>query len=366
MMNRRHVIFGAGSVAAAVTQIGPTAAGQPATTYDAVAREVWTPIDTNGGLRELVRAATLAANSHNTQPWKFTVSNKSILIEPDFSRRCPAVDPDDHHLFASLGCATENMVQAATAMGLRTIVAFDPAGAGSISIAFEPAPAAASHLVSAITDRQCTRAEYDGIPVEANALRQLQSSHEDDGVERIFITDKSRMAAVLDYFVQGNTVQMRDQAFMAELKSWIRFSDSQAMELRDGLSSRSSGNRSLPAWFSRRLLPFVFTEGRENAKYAKHIRSSSGSVVFCAPTNDKAGWVLAGRAYQRFALEATSLGLKHAFVNQPVEVSNLRAQFATFLGLRERRPDLVVRFGRGPSLPKSLRRPVESVIARSS
>jgi hypothetical protein len=53
-------------------------------------------------------------------------------------------------------------------------------------------------------------------------------------------------------------------------------------------------------------------------------------------------------SYQRFALEATRLGLKHAFINQPDEIPDLRAQFSDFLGLGERRPDLVVRFGYGP------------------
>jgi hypothetical protein len=61
MMNQRHVIFGAGFVAAAVTQIGPTAAGQPAATYDAVAREVWTPIDSNGGLSDINTRETESA-----------------------------------------------------------------------------------------------------------------------------------------------------------------------------------------------------------------------------------------------------------------------------------------------------------------
>jgi hypothetical protein len=49
-------------------------------------------------------------------------------------------------------------------------------------------------------------------------------------------------------------------------------------------------------------------------------------------------------------------------LNQPVEVSTLRPQFADFLGIGKRRPDLVVRFGRGPKLPASLRRPVEAVL----
>ncbi|MEO8133510.1 MAG: hypothetical protein ABI831_06015 [Betaproteobacteria bacterium] len=62
---------------------------------------------------DLVRQAILAPSSHNTQCWRFQIAEKSISIAPDLKRRCPAVDPDDHHLFVSLGCATENMVHAA-------------------------------------------------------------------------------------------------------------------------------------------------------------------------------------------------------------------------------------------------------------
>jgi hypothetical protein len=70
-----------------------------------------------------------------------------------------------------------------------------------------------------------------------------------------------------------------------------------------------------------------------------------------------------GRAYERFALQATASGVRTAHLNQPVEVASLRPQFADFLGMPGKRPDLVVRFGRGPTLPLSLRRPVEAVLA---
>jgi len=56
-----------------------------------------------------------------------------------------------------------------------------------------------------------------------------------------------------------------------------------------------------------------------------------------------------------------ALGIRNALLNQPVEVSSLRPQFANFLGVGECRPDLVARFGRGPKLPSSLRRPVQAV-----
>ena len=78
----------------------------------------------------LVRYATLAASSHNTQPWRFRLSPGGMAILPDMSRRCPEVDPDDHHLYASLGSAAENLLLAAQAAGLHANCAPDPATSG--------------------------------------------------------------------------------------------------------------------------------------------------------------------------------------------------------------------------------------------
>jgi len=85
--------------------------------------------------------------------------------------------------------------------------------------------------------------------------------------------------------------------------------------------------------------------------------------VFSSEASDKQHWIEVGRCYERFALQATALGLRNALLNQPVEVGAIRPQFASALGLGSRRPDMVVRFGRGPAMPLSLRRPVEAVLA---
>jgi hypothetical protein len=78
-------------------------------------------------------AATLAASSHNTQPWNFRLEAKRISILPDLSRRCPMVDPDNHHLFVSLGCAAENLLLAAQAAGLHGELTFEtPAGSAGV------------------------------------------------------------------------------------------------------------------------------------------------------------------------------------------------------------------------------------------
>lgn len=85
-------------------------------------------------------------------------------------------------------------------------------------------------------------------------------------------------------------------------------------------------------------------------------------AVFVSRQDDKAAWVEAGRAYQRFALQATALGVRTAFINQPIEVPALRPQFESWLNLSGEHAQLMVRFGHGPTAPFSLRRPIDDVI----
>jgi hypothetical protein len=104
-------------------------------------------------------------------------------------------------------------------------------------------------------------------------------------------------------------------------------------------------------------------DAAENDQYARHFDTSAGVVVFVAAKDDREHWMLAGQASQRFALQATALGLKHACVNPPVEVARFRPELAALVGLPGRRPNLLMRFGYGPTLPFSPRRPVKAVLA---
>jgi nitroreductase len=341
----------------------------PATpSYEQAVRDTWRHGAVGSGdaaalRQELVRYATLAPSSHNTQCWRFGIDERAVTIAPDLTRRCPAVDPDDHHLFVSLGCAAENLAQAALANGLKADVAFD-AGRDLLRIALETTAASASPLYQAIPQRQSTRGEYDGKPLAADEFRQLERAAAGAGVRLLLLTERPMLEKVLDFVVQGNTAQIDDAAFVQELKSWIRFSTADAVQRGDGLYAASSGNPTLPAWLGPRLFDFVFTAKAENDKYAKHIRSSAGIAVFVGPRDDKASWIEVGRAYERFALQATALGVRTAHLNQPVEVRSLRPLFASMLGVPDLRPDLVIRFGRGPTLPPSLRRSVDAVLVQ--
>jgi nitroreductase len=359
--NRRDLVKSGGALLVAGLPSGcANSAG-----YDEAVRRTWRgatplPSDRAAILRELVRLATLAPSGHNTQPWKFRLQSDVIEIHRDTSRRTPVVDPDDHHVWVSLGCATENLLQAGMSFGLRG----GPTVTGDgLVVRLSAQPVQRTALFDAIPRRQSTRADYDGRPLRSDEMRQLESAGADPEVRLKLLTSGKELDMIRDFVIAGNSAQMADPAFVRELKQWIRFSKDEAVEKADGLFAGSSGATTAPRWLGSPMFSLFFEPKTENDKYARQLRSSAGVAVFAAGQANPEGWVAAGRACERFLLQAAALNVRTAFVNQPVEVIALRPQFASALGLGDRRPDLVVRFGHGPLLPPSLRRPVEAVLA---
>lgn len=309
MTDRRQFLSHTAALAIGAKSAAAVAASKQ--TYEQAVRATWRHTTASSAAllqRELVRCATLAASSHNTQCWKFKLEDRRISILPDLSRRCAVVDPDDHHLFVSLGCAAENLLQAAAAHGFHGNANFDDAEQGSVRIDLSPAPEVRSQLFEAIPQRQCTRAESDGKAVSLEELKLLEQAGTGKGVRLLLLSERPQMEGVLEYVVRGNTAQFKDKAFVDELKRGIRFSESEALESGDGLFSRSSGNPALPRWLGSVMFDLFVSAKSENDKTAKQVRSSAGIAVFVSEANDKAHWVEAGRCYERFALQATALG----------------------------------------------------------
>lgn len=332
--------------------------------YPAAVSQIWRHTalgNSESDYAGLVRYATLAASSHNTQPWKFRLEPGRILILPDLSRRCPEVDPDDHHLFASLGCAAENLLLAARAAGLKGHYAFD-ASTLALQVELEKAPPERSSLFDAIPKRQCTRIEYDGTALTSEELRLLEEAGRGDGVAVMLLTDARQKEQVIEFVAEGNRTQIGDPRWSEEMRKWVRFNARDALRTGDGLYGAAMGFPDIPQWLGNIVMRFAVSADRQNAKDATNIRSAGAVAVVYSEADDKQHWIEAGRCYERLALQATALNLRTAFINQPVEVGALRPKFAAFAGIGGRRPDFIVRIGRGPEMPRSLRRPVEQVI----
>jgi hypothetical protein len=264
-------------------------------------------------------------------------------------------------LYASLGCAAENLLLAAEAAGLRGHFSYDTS-TSSVQVDLEEAPPSRSALFEAIPNRQCSRAEYDGTELTREQLSLLEEAGRGKGVSLMLLTANKQREQVAEYVAQGNTAQFGDPRWVEELKTWIRFNARDAVRTRDGLYGPVMGSPDVPRWLGHLFMRLAFSAKSQNRKDITNIRSSAAIAVFFSDADDKRHWIEAGRCYQRLALQAAALDLRTAFINQPVEVPALRPQFATSLGIGNCRPDLVVRIGHGPEMPRSLRRPLEQVL----
>jgi hypothetical protein len=311
--------------------------------------------------RELVRLATLAASSHNTQPWRFRIGDEAITILPDRSRRCSVVDPDDAHLYRSLGCAAENLVHAASLQGYAASVRYDAEVDGVEVALADDEGRAPTELAGALTTRQCTRTAYDGTPVSAEDLAALEQAGTGGSVWCLLLTDRAAIDAVSTFVELGDRAQLADAAFRRELLAWVRFNPAAALRTGDGLAGRVNRQPPLPTVLGRALAPVLIRATAQAQTDRERLRSSAGVAIFLADRDTRADWVAAGRAYERFSLQADLLDIRSAFCNQPVEVPELRRQLEGRLGITGH-VQLIVRFGRGARTPYSLRRPVDEVL----
>jgi hypothetical protein len=310
----------------------------------------------NVRMQGIIRFATLAANGHNAQAWNFAVLPDAIEIHPDYSRRLAAVDPLDRELWISLGCALENLLIAARAIGYDPAVTY-PDSIDFIRIRLAANAPQAGPLFDAIPLRQSTRTEYDAKPLAAGALDRLDQIPLEPGIT----IHHAGLRALSGYVHQATLQQYEDQPFLKELTHWLRFDKKEALASFDGLYSRCTGNPGVPRWLGK-----LFVGGAKPQEVAdadvKKLKTSSGAILISSASEHKASWVRAGQVYQRLALTMTSLNIKSAFLNQPIEVESVRSQLQSGFGLGPARPQMVVRFGYANAMPHSLRRPVEQVL----
>lgn len=218
-MNRRTVLTSAGAaigLGLGAGYVGTRSIGSMSD-YDAAVGAQRSALAAWPEMRDLLRFATLAPSGHNTQPWRFRLRADGVDVVPDPLRRTPVVDPDDHHLFVSLGAAAENLSLAASARGLGGELGFDPEDEGLIKFRSGRRADRGATLFDAISHRQSTRADYDGRAVSPANLKALAAAAYSPDVDLVLISDRPLLNRVRDLVVAGNTAQLSNPVFMREL-----------------------------------------------------------------------------------------------------------------------------------------------------
>lgn len=316
-------------------------------------------------LKFLLRYAILAPSSHNSQPWRFRVRGTMVELLPDYERSLPIADPQDRELIISCGAALFNLRTAMNYFGCAYEARpFPDPGQPEVlaRITLDPTGSQESvwsELFRAITRRLTDRGPFAPGRIPADREEALrEAAHIEGAWLTPFSSDRSK--ETVGYLIaKADRIQFANAAFRRELAGWLH-----SPRQDDGLPAYAKGARELLG-FTTPAIAFVvrtFDVGNGVAARDRELAAGSPLLACLGTARDTAlDWLTAGQALQRVLLAASANGYHASFLNQPIEVANLRPALGS-LTEPKGYPQILLRIGRGAQTRHTPRRPAENVL----
>ncbi|CAB3799007.1 Putative NAD(P)H nitroreductase acg [Paraburkholderia caffeinitolerans] len=327
------------------------------------------PEDTRAfAMRFVARHATLAPSSHNSQPWRFVLDTDRVMLCADRLRALPVVDPYDRELIISCGAALFNLRVAIASLGMGYAITLfpsstDPDVLAEVHLLRERTTAPElSPLVSAIYERVTTRHPFSSEAVDATIERHLMDAARAEGIEVACVSASEPRNAVADLVAEADRQQFADPRFRRELAKWIH-----PRRTGDGMPAYAAGIGGLLDFAKPLVASAIRTFDLGGGVAATHRDLAAGSpLLLCLATgvDNAQAWLATGQALERVLLLATLHGLCTSYLNQPIEVPELRPRLGTLMGLQGPYfPQLLLRIGHGTPDAATPRRPLEEVMS---
>jgi len=282
-------------------------------------------------LKSLLYYAALAPSIHNTQPWRFEVRNKSILLYADESRRLSIADPQARQLHISCGAALDHLSLAFRYHELEPLVELFPITKNvqciaQISIQGTcPCSILEKSLFNAMKDRHTTRAPFLPQRIDSEIAEELTNIISMNINRFTGISDPELRNKVVKLVMQADRHLVDDENYQNELFSWI---ESNSYKLNDGMP------------LERLELPDMQTSTSSNSATIENTIMG----LLSSQSDSTKDWVSTGQALSRMLLYAAVKGLSASFLNQPIDVPALRPQLANLVGI-EGYPQMLILLG---------------------
>jgi len=290
-------------------------------------------------IEQIIYYASLAGNSHNTQPWYVYVEIDSVIyIKADFSRKLHIVDPDAHGLFISLGAFIENLELAAGSVGYKADIEITAQHKNDSTVA-------AIHIsksqksgydLSQIENRRTLRTPFHNTEISKEHLKKLIGNNDSEVI--YFSSSSEEGKYIAEETLAAYTQQAKDDQAKQELANWMRFSNSDVEKHRDGLTTSGMGITGFGGFFVRNLYKpedsmkdsFIKT-GIEKTK--EQIENCGGWLVIIQNEDSPESWIKTGRFYQRLNLVCRDLMIGFHPMNQMIEEDNFEKNANKHLSL---------------------------------
>ncbi len=349
-MNRRTFLKGLGWGAVTVAGLGGVGRAADQNVFTPGSGEAYRAWDEWAGLPGdeelgLVRAAIVAANPDNSQPWRFHVEPGRIELWLDPARQLKAIDPFLRNVHLGLGCALENLLLAAPAHGFQPTVTFFPeAGQPLLAAAVELIPVEISvpELYLAIPQRHMNRGPYDlNRPLDEGTLQRLERGGEEADLRLFWFTGKEECRTIGEAVVAATATTIADVEQAGDVDAWSRRSRQEIQEHQDGITLDAAG---LAPWLLAlaKLLPPLSAE-QSNRSWLDSVRdvqvktAAAFGIIAVRDRQARVQQLQAGRWLERIhlaaALEGIGLHVMHALPDRAgrEEALGIEPRFGTLL-----------------------------------
>jgi nitroreductase len=321
--------------------------------------------------RFLLRYAVLAPSTHNTQPWRFAVSENGIEVYADYARRMPAADPGNRELVLSIGAAVATLRIAAAHFGFSCRVEYDHTGSSERPLAIALLTPVAAHpvgdpagarLFPGIVRRRTNRKAFllSRIPRAAlEAFAGLDAGRQ----SAVTVSVDGRLnESVAAMVAEADARRFADREVREDMSAWIHADSS---TVADGMPAAAAGQTTVPQAIASWAVRAV-DSARQRAMQDRNLCLEAPALAVISSEDTVPHWLDAGELQQQLLLTAEREGLACSYFNMPMHVPEIRARLRAVIGVPSW-PQVLLRIGYClEETPRTPRRPLEDVLVSTT
>ncbi len=272
-------------------------------------------------IRRILQAALTAPSGDNCQPFLFQmISENEVKIFHDPVRAKHRLNANSIASCLSFGCVLETICIASGAEGLRPALEWNLQNQNDLKVAwgkisFTPAMPIQDPLLNFISLRKTDRSFYETEPNLSQTFHKILEEENSLELGRLCFAE-SISSDLLDYLQLADSFCWADPYLMADTLDWIRFSEKEIQNYKDGMPWQTLGINYLDAQMMRQLkkhkrwIPLVGKMAKFISRKVVKKQIQSASALGCISMKEKSpdAIVKAGRLVFRTWLKLNGSG----------------------------------------------------------